>query len=269
MKTAYLRRLGLSTQAGAWGPRPGAEGEILGTLARAHLAAVPFENLAIHTGEPATTHLGSVLAKLVEHRRGGICYELNGGLGWLLEQLGWTVAHHGARVLTPAGPGLPLGHLTLVVSAGGSGAGQDTAGPRWLVDVGFGGDLVVGALADTVPGAATGASEVPVRQPSGAPVNYLLETRSRPYSDFAGMAWWQSTCPTSRFTTSLICSRTRDGVRHTLSGRQLKVTRLDLPPDHPRAVVEHDLVDEQEVLACYRDTFGITLEVEPVPARFG
>lgn len=258
----YLRRIGGSAES--WRPTAANPGEVLQAIARAHHENVPFENLAIHAGEPATADPRTIVPKLVERRRGGICYELNGGLGWLLEQLGWQVAYHGGRVLTPLGPGLPLGHLALVVGVPSAGSGRGVAG-RWLVDVGFGGDMIVGPLEQTAPELLSNRDEVNVRQPSGEPVNYLLETRSRPLSDFAGMAWWHSTSPAARFTGSLICSITRDGVRYTLSGRRLKTTRLsalDAPGD------DLELATEREVLDCYRDVFGIELEAEPKPRRF-
>ena len=39
---------------------------------------MPFENLSIHLGEPIVLELAALVDKLVDRRRGGFCYELNG-----------------------------------------------------------------------------------------------------------------------------------------------------------------------------------------------
>ncbi len=266
MEDAYLRRIGLAGPAADWRCDTAAPAETLRAIATAHLATVPFENLAIHAGEPARADPDAILAKLVRRRRGGICYELNGGLGWLLERLGWRVAYHAGRVIGPRGPGLPLGHLALVVAPPGPDSETPRGGrpEKWLVDVGFGGDMVLGPVAETAPGLMPGRDpEVPVRQPSGAVVDYLLETRQRPLTDFAGMAWWHSTSVEARFTQSLICSVTREGRRHTLAGRRLKVTDVETG-----AVLRDRSLAPSEVVGVYRETYGIELATEPVAADF-
>lgn len=83
---------------------------------------------------------------------------------------------------------------------------------------------------------------------------YRLEVRPRVLGDFAAGAWWHSTSPASHFTRSLVCSRVaEDGGRITLSGRTLTVTSAE----GDRAVTE--LATDREVLAVYRDRFGMEL----------
>src|SRR4051794_33731222 len=78
------------------GPRaPSAE--TLRALHRAHLYAVPFENLDIGRGRRLSLALPDLFDKIVTRRRGGFCYELNGLFGWLLESLGYRVTHLSAR----------------------------------------------------------------------------------------------------------------------------------------------------------------------------
>ena len=69
------------------------------------------------------------LPKLVERRRGGWCFELNGAFGWLLRELGYDVDYVSCQVYGPDGWGPPLDHCALVVHLDGE---------RWFVDVGFG-----------------------------------------------------------------------------------------------------------------------------------
>ena len=67
----YLRRIGY---CGSREPTT----ETLKQLHRAHMLAVPFENLDILLGHPINLSLASFYDKIVQHRRGGFCYELNG-----------------------------------------------------------------------------------------------------------------------------------------------------------------------------------------------
>ena len=125
---ACLRRLGVEARGRAdltW----------LRELHAAHLLRVPFENLSIHLGEPVSLDEDALLAKLVDRRRGGFCYELNGLFARLLENLGYHVTLLGARVWTGQGFGPPLDHLALMVA---TADGAD----RWLADVGFGDNSV-------------------------------------------------------------------------------------------------------------------------------
>lgn len=275
MEDHYLRRIGLAGAREDWGPDPAeSAGERLTALVAAHQAAVPFENLALHAGEPVSIDSVVTVAKIVVRRRGGICYELNSALGWLLQRLGWRVAWHAGRVRGPDDAyGLPLGHLALVVSAPVVPApvvsmptvAASVGERRWLVDAGFGGDAICGPVERLVTGLDGPEAEAVVRDLDGVPVRYLLETRSRPLRDFAGMAWWHSTSPAARFTGSLVCTVTRDGRRITLAGRRLKVTCAGPVGGGERQLVRERWIDDvAELLDIYRDIYGIELDAEPV-----
>ena len=96
---AYLRRIDVPVLVPAH-----AEG--IRTLHRAHLIAVPFENLSIHLSEPISLAEEDLVAKIVGRRRGGFCYELNGLFALLLEALGARVTRVAARAHGDGG----LGH---------------------------------------------------------------------------------------------------------------------------------------------------------------
>jgi N-hydroxyarylamine O-acetyltransferase len=105
----------------------------LKAVMRAHIAAVPFENLDVQLGNPVTTALPAIYAKLVERRRGGWCYENNGLFGWALGEMGFGVRRISAGVMRVARGDAALGnHLALIVTIDGE---------EWLTDVGFGGTL--------------------------------------------------------------------------------------------------------------------------------
>ncbi|PYS68431.1 MAG: hypothetical protein DMF69_20260, partial [Acidobacteria bacterium] len=88
---AYLRRINYS---GSREPTA----ETLRALQVAHLRSVPFENLSIHAGEPIVLTDKALFRKIVEKRRGGFCYEVNGLFAALLRALGFEVTMLAAGV---------------------------------------------------------------------------------------------------------------------------------------------------------------------------
>src|SRR5687767_7885595 len=119
---AYLDRIGV--------PRPAtADLATLRALQRAHLGTVPFENLSIHLDEDIVLRPDALVAKVVDRRRGGFCYELNGAFAALLTAVGYDVTLHSCRVWTGRRFGVPLDHMAVRVQL-------DDA--PYLVDVGFG-----------------------------------------------------------------------------------------------------------------------------------
>ncbi len=103
----------------------------LEALQRAHLTAVPFENLHVFHRLEVRTDADWNINKIVNEGRGGWCFENNGAFGALLTGLGFDVRYLGAAVLL-GGPTDVVDHLCLEVQAGGS----------WLVDVGFGDSFI-------------------------------------------------------------------------------------------------------------------------------
>ncbi|MDI2130064.1 arylamine N-acetyltransferase family protein [Yinghuangia seranimata] len=247
---AYLRRIGAERPA-----RP--DGAALRELHARHLRAVPFENLAIHLGDGVSLDEDRLYGKIVVDRRGGFCYELNGTFALLLTALGYDVELLAARVHGRDGLGPPYDHLALRVTA----PGEDAV---WLADVGFGRHSeyplrfdMRGEQAD--PGGVFEIRDAPDGDLDvlldGTP-EYRMETRPRRLGDFEATCWWQCTSPKAHFTRSLVCSLPVDGGRITLSGRTLVTT--DATGRH-----ERELGDDAEVLAAYRDLFGISLDRVP------
>ncbi|MFE7564894.1 arylamine N-acetyltransferase [Kitasatospora sp. NPDC057500] len=253
---AYLDRIGAA--------RPGRAGaDELARLQEAHLDAVPFENLSIHLGESVVLEPAALLEKIVDRRRGGFCYELNGAFAALLRALGYRVDLLAARVFNGAKPGPPFDHLALRVAADGA---------AWLVDVGFGrfarrplllderGEQHDPAGVFTLLPSGT-ADDLDVRL-DGEP-QYRLELRPHTLADFVPTCWWQTTSPGSLFTRGTTCSRpTPDGGRTTLnSTRATGGTRLlRTAPDGTRS---EELLAPDAALAAYRTHFGITLDRLP------
>jgi N-hydroxyarylamine O-acetyltransferase len=117
---SYLTHIGLSE-------RPPLDLVGLEALQRAHLTTVPFENLDVYARRGVETGLDWSVPKIVERRRGGWCFELNGAFSSLLSAMGFSVRRLGATVLLSPASNDPS-HLTLEVMLE----------EPYLVDVGFG-----------------------------------------------------------------------------------------------------------------------------------
>jgi N-hydroxyarylamine O-acetyltransferase len=226
-------------------------------LHRAHQMAVPFENLSIHLSEPISLEEADLADKIVRRRRGGFCYELNGAFALLLEALGAQVTRLAARVFAGGRPGPPFDHLALAVRL------PDGSGP-WLADVGFGSHSAYPLLLDSRAGqddpggqfllADTSNGDIDVLK-DGEP-QYRIELRERDMADFGPTCWYQQTSPSSHFTRGTICSRLTEDGRISVSGRTLIRTSGG-------SRTEQELASDDELLAAYRDHFGIVLPQVP------
>src|SRR5690242_9508206 len=111
-------------------------------LVAAHNRSIPFENLDPLLGIPVVDLSAAALTdKLIHRRRGGYCYEHNGLMGYVLEELGFGVERLAGRVvwMNPEGPLPAQTHQVLAVTVPGSDG-------RLLVDVGFGGQTLTSPI---------------------------------------------------------------------------------------------------------------------------
>lgn len=246
---AYLARLGSA--------RPEAPSlAALAALHRAHLLTVPFENLDISLGRPIALDTGSLVAKVVQARRGGYCYELNGLFALLLRSLGYAVELVSARVAGAGGELTPdYDHLALLVDS-------PLLEGRQLVDVGFG-----DAFMEPLPlldgtERVEGSKRVGLSQDAGAWTyredhgdgwrpTYVFATTPHPLAEFEPRNVWQQTSPESHFTRKRVTSLATPTGRVTLSDERLITTTASRR-------VERDL-DPSEVPAALTEHFGITL----------
>ena len=144
----YLERIGLPEP-------PSLDVSGLETLQRAHMTAVPFENLDVFARRGVATSLDWSLPKIIDRRRGGWCFELNGAFDALLTELGFSVRRMAAVVLLQPASDTPT-HLTLEVDLG----------VPYLVDVGFG-DSFIRPLRLDVDAPQDGGSGTFLLEPSG------------------------------------------------------------------------------------------------------
>lgn len=248
---AYLERIGAARPARA-------DAAALRELQLRHLIAVPFENLSVHFGEDIVLEDGALLDKVVGARRGGFCYELNGAFAFLLRALGFRATLLQARVFGDGGRlGIPYDHMAVRVET------DDGTGP-WLADVGFGDHALRPLALDDRTEQEDPRGVFRFREGPHGDVDLLrdgsrqfrLDPRPRALADFRVGAWYHSTSPASHFLRSVVCSRVTDDGRVTLSGRKLVTTVKGERHETP-------LATDDDVLAAYRDHFGLLLDRLP------
>ncbi|OOG47051.1 arylamine N-acetyltransferase [Rhodanobacter sp. C01] len=226
---AYLRRIG---HAGPVAPQL----PTLHALAIAHVAAIPFENLNPLLGLPVDLELAALQRKLVQDGRGGYCFEQNLLFAAVLRTIGFEVSGLIARVLwtRPEDAVTPQTHMLLRV---------ELAGESWLVDVGFGGQNLSGALrlqADTEQ--ATPLEPCRLVQMDGdwrmqSLVRgqwlslYRFDLRPVPLIDYIVANHYVSTHPDSFFVYNLNVARTTSDRRLSLRNREFTVRRIGLEPE--------------------------------------
>jgi N-hydroxyarylamine O-acetyltransferase len=244
---AYLQRINYD------GPtQPTAE--TLRELHRAHLLTVPFENLDIHIGREIVLDAERVNAKVVEQRRGGFCYELNGAFAGLLAALGFDVKMLAAGVGRADGSFGPLfDHMALLVQLD----------KPWLADVGFGEGFREPLRLDVEGEQAQAFGAYRIRRDNEY---HLLERRDgeawKPeyrftlqpytYADYAEMCRYHQTSPQSSFTQKRVCTLATATGRVTLTNNRLITTTGDTRD-------ERELASESEIATVLRDHFGVVL----------
>ena len=205
----------------------------LAALQRAHLFAVPFENLSIGWGEPIVLDVAQHYEKIVDRKRGGFCYEQNSLFAWALVELGFSVNRLAAGVWSPDRPGDgfgdEFGHMALRVAL-------DEA---WLADVGFGDNfrapLRLTEDIEQLEGARafrlTRDGErlvMEMREADGVwQKRYRFALIARPIEAFAAMCRFHQTSKLSPFTQKRVCSLATESGRITLSGDEWIATRRD------------------------------------------
>ena len=195
--------------------------ETVHALVAAHNRSIPFENLDPLLGIPVADLSAAALAdKLVHRRRGGYCYEHNGLMGYVLEELGFGVERFAGRVvwMNPDGPLPAQTHQVLSVTV------PDVDGPL-LVDVGFGGQTLTSPIR-LQPGPVQETRHEPYRirdRDDGYQLEaqirgewqplYMFTTRPQPRIDLEVGSWYVSTHPNSYFVTGLTVALVTDDAR--------------------------------------------------------
>lgn len=245
---AYLARIGLDRRDIR------CDLETLRTLQRQHLLHIPFENLDIHWKIPIVLDTERFYAKIIENRRGGYCYELNGLFNELLKALGYHTHLVSGRVfMGERGYSPDFDHMGIVVKI---------ADEEYLADVGFGDFASVPLKLDPsdeqidregifyVRPTEHGAFEIEKLIEGKWTPELLFGRSSHDLHEFAERNEFQQHSPDSHFTKRKICSILTSDGRKTLTNNKFIVT----------AKVERtetDIVSEEEFDSHLMREFGI------------
>jgi N-hydroxyarylamine O-acetyltransferase len=219
----YLQRLGLASDS-----EPGLEQ--LARLQNQHLLEVPFENLDVIWGNPIRLDQDKLFDKIVNRRRGGFCYELNGLFAWLLSSLGYSVDLLSARVYGEERQdfGPEFAHMALCVHLE----------RPYLVDVGFGdGFRQPLLLPDGQTEDVSGQYRLQTPQPGGEELElqhkedglwkpqFRFTLQAHELEDFSEMCQYHQSSPRSSFTQGPVCSRATPDGRITLTDGEMIFTQ--------------------------------------------
>lgn len=244
----------------------------LRALAIAHVAAIPFENLNPLLGLPVDLALAALERKLVHDGRGGYCFEQNLLFEAVLRAIGFQVSGLIARVLwtRPEDAVTPQTHMLLRVELDGA---------SWLADVGFGAQVLAGALR-LQAGVEQPTSLEPYRlgQVDGdwrlqALVRgqwltlYHFDLHPVPLVDYVVANHYVSTHPSSNFVNHLMVARTAADRRLGLHDREFTVRRLGREPErqHLRDTAEIRQVLEREFRLCLPDNAALDRRLDGLP----
>jgi N-hydroxyarylamine O-acetyltransferase len=223
---AYFKRVGYD------GPRT-ATVATLRDLHNLHPQAIPFENLDPLLKRPVKLDDASLEAKLVTGGRGGYCFEHNTLFANVLRQLGFKVQEGTARVrwTVPQGVRTPRVHCLLFVEADGD---------DYLVDVGFGGNVLTAPLKlDSRHEQKTPHEDfrlvdeddrvvIQEAKINGAWTSlYAYDFADTHPADYEMGNWLTSTHPQSIFVNGLLGARAEPGKRYALRDNQLAVHTLN------------------------------------------
>ncbi len=232
--------------------------ENLKHLQRQHLLNIPFENLDIHWKKPINLKSESVYRKIVENKRGGFCYELNGLFFELLQKLGYESKRISARVNDGKGNfGPEFDHLAIITRI----EGED-----YLVDVGFG-DFFAEPIKFVLDEEQTDANgtflikrfdeeyfEVVKRNDESFISQYIFTLRERSLSEFEEMCLFHQTSPDSHFTQNKVCSLMRVDGRKTLTNKRFITTQVNQKE-------EIAINSEKEFVEILKREFGLKLSI--------
>ncbi len=242
----YFERIGYSGQ----------QAPSLATLEavfRAHVGAIPFENLDVQLGRRVSIDISAIRAKLIAGRRGGWCFEQNGLLGWALGQMGFSVRRISGGVLRSVIGDDALGnHLALIV----------TLDRPYLVDAGFG-----GSLGRPIPFAEGSHDHDPFRltlarlddgywrfeeRLADAPFNFDFRNEPADEDLFARQCEWLQTDPASPFVSNLVAQRRVGESHRVLRGRVFSTAG----PEGQKSQV---LNDADTLVSVLREQFALNV----------
>jgi N-hydroxyarylamine O-acetyltransferase len=212
---------------------------------------VSFENINVQLRRPLTLDVEEIYEKIVERRRGGWCYELNGLMAWALREIGFDVMRMSAGVMRESLGDQQLGnHLCLLVRLE----------RPYVVDVGFGSSLLEplalehGSRDDAPYRVALAELDDAywrfTEQEQGTPFSFDFKPVPADESLLAAKCLYQQTSAASPFVQNLVAKRRVADAYLTLRGRVFTSSSVR---GNQRTVLN----SAEEVVACLRERFDL------------
>ncbi|MEQ8414800.1 MAG: arylamine N-acetyltransferase [Imperialibacter sp.] len=244
----YLHRIDVSARE-----QPGVR--FLKHLHYQHLLHIPFENLDIHWGKEILLDTERLYKKIIEQKRGGFCYELNGLFYSLLTQLGFTCYMASARMPKPDGNLSPeFEHMCILVQL---------AGEVFLCDVGYGKGPVypLKVLEENIQMSLNQFYRIRKKDEVGWWLDesddgqafeekYLFSPKRRTLIEFIPRCLYQQTDPESHFRNGKMITQATPEGRKTLTEKMLIVNSRGKR-------TEHYLLNEDDFYIKLEEHFNI------------
>jgi N-hydroxyarylamine O-acetyltransferase len=226
-------------------------------LHRQHLYNVPFENLDIHSGRKIILQKDKLLHKIIDEKRGGFCYELNGTFYELLTAAGFNVKRVSAGVCDDGiNYGPDFDHMALIVNINDE---------EYLADVGFGDsfieplkfnpDEIQKDVKDSykISKSKGNGYYILFRSPDGENFipQYRFKTAPKELNEYVEMCRYHQTSPQSHFTQKVICSKAVESGRISLSNLKFIQT--------VNGIKEQKEITENEFYSLLKSYFNISL----------
>ncbi|HGL6718529.1 arylamine N-acetyltransferase [Burkholderia contaminans] len=232
--------------------------DVLRRLHLLHPQAIPFENLNPLTGARVALDLPSIADKVLAHRRGGYCFELNKLFHAALTAIGFHVTPMIARVRWMQPPEVATAHTHMLLRI-------DLDGAAWLADIGFGSATLTAPLRfvrderqltphgafRVVAAPVDGEFDMQIETPDGWQTTYRFQPKRVEWIDYDAANWFTSTYPESIFLHNLIACRVLPDGRAALRNTTLTI--------RDAAGVGRTVTFDDAAAwgACLRDTIGI------------
>lgn len=224
----------------------------------AHTLNVPFENLDVFYRRPVLLDETSLYKKIVEERRGGYCFEMNGIFSLVLREMGFKVTNLLARVTVDGTHYTTKTHQAILVKAGAH---------RWLADVGFGNDGIIAPLILEENREQKQFAHT-YRLITDSTLGYVLQKKNGDgyyplYAftldecspeDFLMSNHFTATFPASFFLTMRMCTMPKKDGRITLTDSHFKVVKENEVSTAP-------IANEDEFNRLLKEHFGLDLAV--------
>ncbi|WP_295444083.1 arylamine N-acetyltransferase [uncultured Thiodictyon sp.] len=244
----YFDRIGYGGQAAA-------NIATVGAMMRRQLFTVPFENLDVQAGKVVSLVPEEIVEKIVNRRRGGYCYEVNGLFAMALQALGIPYQFVAARpMFYPMRR--PKTHMAIVLQL-------DNA--AWLCDLGFGSYGIRAPLRlDGIDVEVQQDSDTFVLSKESDPVyllkalvegqwtnQYAFDLSPQEWIDFVPANYLNSTHPDAIFVQKLLVILQNPEGRTILLGDRLKSIRHGQVAQETLSLADRDtILAERFGLAC-------------------